>query len=91
MLNNNPNQNLFIPRPPDVVTILWSKNPLQPRSPRTIVDANVFGNAAPCNRFLQPGKRYLHAKDCLLENGFKRVFEERLGSVFGLSVFVRQY
>ncbi|WP_442597906.1 hypothetical protein [Neobacillus sp. D3-1R] len=81
--------NVSIPRPPDVVTILWQRNPLHPHSPRTIVEATVIGSADPCNRFLRTGEIYACAKECLLENDFTKVFEERLG-VFGLSVFVRE-
>ncbi|MFC0272628.1 hypothetical protein ACFFIX_14425 [Metabacillus herbersteinensis] len=81
--------NVSIPRPPDVVTILWERNPLKRRAPRTIVEATVIGNADPCDRFLENGEQLVCAEDCLLDNGFKKVFEERLG-VFGLSVFVRE-
>ncbi|HYK71534.1 MAG TPA: hypothetical protein VEV44_00165 [Pseudoneobacillus sp.] len=80
--------NVSIPRPPDVVTILWQRNPLQPLSPRTVVQAAVIGNADPCSSFLRNGQRYACAKECLLENDFTKVFEERFG-VFGLSVFVK--
>ncbi|XJZ28915.1 hypothetical protein ACF5W4_09060 [Bacillota bacterium Lsc_1132] len=79
-----------IPRPPDVVTILWSRNPLRPRSFRTIVDAAVIGSADPCRRFLRSGQRYVDARDCLLQNGFRLVSQQRF-SVFGVAVFVRQH
>jgi hypothetical protein len=83
-------QNVSIPKSPDVVTVLWSRNPLQQRAPRTIVDSAVIGSADPCNRSLRNGQKFVCAEDCLLDNGFKKVFEEKLGSVFGLAVFVRQ-
>ncbi|WP_257351497.1 hypothetical protein [Pseudalkalibacillus decolorationis] len=79
--------NVSIPRPPDVVTILWERNPLNPRSPRTIVEATVIGSSEPCKRFLKSGQSFVRAEECLLDNGFKKVDEERLG-VFGVSLFV---
>jgi hypothetical protein len=81
--------NVSIPRAPDVVTILWQRNPLQPRSSRTIVNASVIGSASPCTRFLRNGVRYVNARDCLLNNGFQIITNERF-SVFGVTVFVRQ-
>lgn len=81
--------NVSIPNPPDVVTILWVRNPLRPGSPRTIVEATVIGEAGLCNRFLQTNRRLRRAEECLLGIGFERISEERLG-VFGVSVFVRQ-
>jgi hypothetical protein len=84
------NENVWIPRSPDVVTVLWNRNPLQHRAPRTIVDSAVIGSADPCNRTLRNGQKFVCAEDCLLDNGFEKVFEEKLGSVFGLAVFVRQ-
>ncbi|MCM3774143.1 hypothetical protein M3225_27395 [Priestia aryabhattai] len=81
--------NVSIPQPPDVVTILWQRNPLDIRAPRTIVEATVIGNARPCRRLLQTGDVYRIAVECLLDNGFEQVFSERLG-VFGVSVFVRE-
>ncbi|HEX6923681.1 MAG TPA: hypothetical protein VF149_07645 [Bacillales bacterium] len=77
-----------IPRPPDVVTILWVRNPLRRRSPRTIVEATVIGNADPCNRFLRANEKFVCAEDCLLDNGFKKVCEDKMG-VFGVSLFIR--
>jgi hypothetical protein len=90
MSNQSQNQNVSIPRPPDVVTVLWVRNPLQPRSPRTIVDSAVIGSADPCNRTLRSGQLFVCAEDCLLDCGFEKVFEEKIGSVFGLSIFVRE-
>jgi hypothetical protein len=81
--------NVSIPRAPDVVTILWQRNPLQPRSSRTIVNTSVIGSASPCARFLRNGDRYVNARDCLLNNGFQIITNERF-SVFGVTVFVRQ-
>jgi hypothetical protein len=86
----NSTSNVSIPRPPDVVTILWQRNPLDRRAPRTIVEATIIGNAEPCQRFLQTGKRYRKAANCLLNNGFEQVTNERLG-VFGIAVFVREF
>lgn len=80
--------NVSIPRPPDVVTILWARNPLRPRSFRTVVDASVIGNADPCRRFLRSGMRYVDARNCLLRNGFRLTSEQR-SNVFGVSVFQR--
>ncbi|MGZ4159387.1 MAG: hypothetical protein ACXVNF_01115 [Neobacillus sp.] len=80
--------NVSIPRPPDVVTILWQRNPLNPESPRTIIQSNVIGSSHPCERLLEPGDLFVRARDCLLANGFRRVFQERFG-VFGISVFLR--
>lgn len=77
-----------IPRPPDVVTILWERNPLRERAPRTIVEATVIGSADPCQRFLRANERFVCAEDCLLDNGFRKVCEQRLG-VFGVALFVR--
>lgn len=81
--------NVGIPMPPDVVTILWQRNPLCLTAPRTIVESTVIGSAQPCVRTLRTGKRFVCAEDCLLANGFKKVFEQRFG-VFGLAVFVRE-
>lgn len=80
--------NVMIPRPPDVVTILWETNPLDRQAPRTIVEASVFGSANPCGRFLQPGDQFRRARQCLLSNGFQEVSSERF-DVFGVSLFVR--
>ena len=89
MINiENYKENVSIPRPPDVVTILWQRNPLDRRAPRTIVEATVIGSARPCQQLLQNGKRYRTAAECLLDNGFKQITNERLG-VFGIAVFVR--
>ncbi|MEE3897155.1 hypothetical protein [Priestia megaterium] len=78
-----------IPQPPDIVTILWQRNPLVIRAPRTIVKTTIIGSARPCQRLLQTGDSYRMAVKCLLDNGFEQVFSERLG-VFGVSVFVRE-
>ncbi|WML44729.1 hypothetical protein [Neobacillus sp. PS3-40] len=80
--------NVSIPRPPDIVTVLWVRNPLQPRSFRTIVDASIVGRATPCTRFLGNGDRFVDARDCLLNNGFQIISRQRFG-VFGVTVFVR--
>ncbi|NRD79169.1 hypothetical protein HPT25_17565 [Bacillus sp. BRMEA1] len=77
-----------IPRPPDVVTILWERNPLDRQAPRTIVEASVIGSADGCSRFLRTGRRYTSARNCLLDNGFEQILSESFG-VFGVSVFVR--
>ena len=79
---------VFIPRPPDVVTILWERNPLRPHSSRTIVEATVIGNADSCK--LSTGKSYRKAVNCLLSNDFVRVSNTCLG-VFGVSVYVRKF
>ena len=42
-----------IPQPPDIVTILWQRNPLDLQAPRTIVEATIIGSARPCRRLLQ--------------------------------------
>jgi hypothetical protein len=78
-----------IPQPPDIVTILWQRNPLDIQAPRTIVEATIIGSARPCQRLLQTGDSYRIAVKCLLDNGFEQVFSERLGA-FGVSVFVRE-
>ncbi|KZZ82683.1 hypothetical protein [Bacillus sp. SJS] len=83
------NQSVSIPKPPDSVTILWQRNPLDRRAPRTIVEASVIGSAKPCQRLLQNGMRYRDAAECLRSNGFEQITSERLG-VFGLAVFVRE-
>ncbi|CRK83524.1 hypothetical protein [Neobacillus massiliamazoniensis] len=80
--------NVSIPRPPDVVLIVWARNPLSPTSSRRIVETAVNGSARPCNSLLVPDNRYTRARDCLFENGFEQVFQGRRG-VFGISVFVR--
>lgn len=77
-----------IPRPPDVVTILWQRNPLRPLEPRTIVQATVIGSADPCK--LKEGRQLRQAVTCLLANRFLLVFNLDLG-VFGISVFVRLF
>ena len=77
-----------IPRPPDVVTILWERNPLRPQSSRRIVEATVIGSADSCK--LSTGTCYRKAVNCLLSNDFVRVSNTRLG-VFGISVFVRVF
>lgn len=82
--------NVSIPRPPNVVTILWQRNPLRPRSPRTIVSSSVIGVAAPCQNFLQSGQRFRNAEECLLTNGFVLIFEKRFG-VFGLSQYLKTF
>jgi hypothetical protein len=81
--------NVSIPREPDVVTILWQCNPLRPGSAATILEAQIVGRAIPCTRFLRQHQSLCSAKDCLLDKGFKEVFEEDFG-VFGISVFVRE-
>jgi hypothetical protein len=81
--------NVSIPRPPDIVTILWERNPLQPNSPRTIFETSVIGSASPCEHFLTAGTRYVNAKDCLLRNGFQIISRQRF-NVFGVTVFLRQ-
>ena len=75
-----------IPRPPDVVTILWERNPLRPQSPRTIVEATVIGSADSCK--LSTGTSYRKAVNCLLSNEFVRI-SNTCFDVFGVSVFVR--
>jgi hypothetical protein len=80
--------NVSIPRPPDVVTILWERNPLERQAPRTIVAATMIGSANPCGLKLQPGDRFRSARRCLLANGFEEIVNERFG-VFGTAVFVR--
>lgn len=77
-----------IPRPPDVVTILWVRNPLKPGSSRRIAEATVIGSAEPCN--LSTGKCYGKAVNCLLENDFVKVSNNDYG-VFGVAVFVREF
>jgi hypothetical protein len=82
--------NFSINRPPDVVTVLWQRNPLQDYSPRMIVNANVIGSAEPCPNLLSRGERFSRASECLLENRFKIVYRERFGA-FGVAVFIRKY
>ncbi|OIK09912.1 hypothetical protein [Bacillus sp. MUM 13] len=77
------------PRQPDVVTILWQRNPLRPLQPRTIVDATIIGSAKPCRNDLDEGSRLRDAVACLLRNGFLMVSSTDLG-IFGASVFIRQ-
>ncbi|MGE7603481.1 hypothetical protein ACQKL5_13485 [Peribacillus sp. NPDC097675] len=77
-----------IPRPPDVVTILWERNPLKPQSSRRIVEASVIGSAEPCK--LSTGRCYRKAVNCLLDNGFVRVTNTHY-DVFGVAVFVRLF
>jgi hypothetical protein len=82
--------NVSIPRPPDMVTILWERNPLDRQAPRNIVEATVIGSANPCERLSAQGQRYRTAAHCLLDNGFEQITAERL-EVFGVAVFVREY
>lgn len=82
-------KNVSIPKPPDVVTILWQRNPLDLTAPRTIVQSSIIGSSRPCTRLLADDKTYSAARDCLLRNGFKQLSSDRLG-VFGVSLFVRQ-
>lgn len=77
-----------IPRPPDVVTILWQRNPLMLLTPPTIVKAAVIGSANSCN--LKPGDPLIPAAICLLTNRFVLVSNIDLG-IFGISEFVRLF
>lgn len=81
--------NVGIPMPPVIVTILWQRNPLSRRNPRTIIEASIIGNLTRCQNFLRPGSLLVDAEDCLERHGFRLLSEERLG-VFGISVFARQ-
>ncbi len=83
-------QNVFIPRAPDVVTILWERNPLHSRPVRTIVDSSIIGNANPCTRNLRNGQRLMDASDCLEANGV-RLISQRSTGVFGISIFLRLF
>lgn len=71
---------------PDFVFIFWQVQ--EPNATRRIVEATIIGSAHPCERFLEANDRLSRARDCLLENGFRRVFQERLDD-FGVSVFIR--
>ncbi|MFP5105446.1 hypothetical protein ACSU6B_01550 [Neobacillus sp. C211] len=75
-------------RPPDVVAILWEVVTNNGITTRRIVEAEVVGTANPCQRRLVPGRRLSRARECLVANGFDRVFQERFGD-FGVSIFVR--
>ncbi|SFC64794.1 hypothetical protein SAMN05443252_10560 [Bacillus sp. OV322] len=77
------------PREPDVVTILWQRNPLRLLEPRTIVEATIIGSANPCRNDLDEGSRLRDAVACLLRSGFLLVSSTDLG-IFGVSVFIRQ-
>ncbi|CAH0320563.1 hypothetical protein SRABI84_05245 [Peribacillus simplex] len=80
--------NVFIPNPPDVVTILWERSPFEKEAPRTIREATVIGSANPCQKKLVPGKRFNKARSCLLENGFEEIVSDSF-FLHGISVFVR--
>ncbi len=79
-----------IPRPADVVFIAWQRNPLQPRSPLTIVQFSVVGSSSPCGNLLGIGRRAIPAVRCLLRNGFSIACNRRTTSVSGFVVLVRQ-
>lgn len=73
---------------PDIVFIIWRRNPNNPGASRRIVQATVFGSANPCANCLDENDRFSRAQRCLLNSGFMRQFQERFGD-FGVSVFVR--
>jgi len=75
-------------RPPDIVAILWQRVTINGVTTRRIVQAEVIGTANPCQGRLRVGRRFSRARECLLANGFERVFQERFGN-FGVSIFVR--
>lgn len=81
--------NFSINRPPDVVTVMWQKNPLRDHSPRMIVETNVIGSVDPCESLLRRGRRLSSAEECLLDNGFKVKYENHYG-VFGITLFIRK-
>lgn len=81
--------NFSINRPPDVVTVMWQRNPLRDNSPRMIVEANVIGSVDPCENLLRRGRRLSSAEECLLDNGFRVKYENRYG-VFGITLYVRK-
>lgn len=74
------------PRPLDIVTILWKRNPLRPLSPRTIEEATVLGSPGSCP--LLAGIRYRDAAMCLLSIKFVEVSNTNCFFT-GVSVFVR--
>ncbi|RSK26609.1 hypothetical protein EJF36_06915 [Bacillus sp. HMF5848] len=67
--------NLRIPRPPDVVTIVFERNPFT--GVLEIVGATVIGSARPCQRLLDEGDSVKRAANCLLKNGFELEFKSR--------------
>ena len=75
-------------RPPDIVAILWQRVTINGITTRRIVQAEVIGTENPCQGRLDPGDRLSRARECLLANGFERVFQERFGD-FGVTIFVR--
>lgn len=82
--------NFSINRPPDVITVLWQRNPLIDRGPRIIITGTVIGSAEPCPNLLSRGERYRRAAECLIDNGFTVEYEESFDSI-GVSVLIREY
>ncbi|UUZ85441.1 hypothetical protein LJK88_19015 [Paenibacillus sp. P26] len=60
-----------IPRPPDVVTLCFQRNPFT--GTRQITSISVIGSASPCRRVLVIGERLSSAVRCLLGHGFELI------------------
>lgn len=78
-----------ITRIPNVVTIIWQRNPLDRHAKQTIASVCITGFFKPCHFLLQEGKRYKDAVECLESKGFEQITNERFGT-FGVAVFVNK-
>lgn len=82
-------ENARVTRMPNVVTIIWKRNPLDRQAKQTIASVSITGFFKPCHSALQEGKRYKDAVECLVTKGFEQITNERFGT-FGISVFVHK-
>ncbi|MCI1590024.1 MULTISPECIES: hypothetical protein [Heyndrickxia] len=80
--------NDMIPKPPDVVTIVSERNPLNPKSPRTIVEVTIIGEAGKCERFLRSSEPYQTAAKGLIRSGFDKICEQN-SDIYGVTIFSR--
>lgn len=81
--------NVRIPRQPDLVLVTWVRNPLAPRSARTITAIRVIGSARPCRTLLVPNAQLIPALRCLKQNGFVIVISRRTTDVSGFLLLQR--
>ncbi|MCD9023278.1 hypothetical protein [Cohnella silvisoli] len=78
-----------IPHEPDLVLISWTRNPLQPGSPRRITAVRVIGSASPCRNLLRPNLLLRTALRCLKDNGFRIVVSRKSTDVSGFVLLKR--
>ncbi len=76
-------------RQPDLVLIVWTRNPLNPGSSSRIVSTAVIGSAQPCKSLLKPGERLSNALNCLIRNDFFVVVQRNTSDVSGYILLQR--